>query len=589
MYIFRLYSFLLFFCAFAFTAEAQQPQFYATTNAKQITLGTSFSISYTVKNGKASAINPPAFKNFELINDQPSTSMSTSISNGKTTQQSTYSYGLKPKRIGKFTIPAASAVINGKNYKCNPVKIEVVKGNSNAVTQAQIAKEFGKKVFVKLVPNTTEARVGQQITLDYKLYTTINIEQYNLTSEADYDGFYRVEMRKYENKLVKEEVDGVQYTTKILRRLSLYPQRSGTFNIDPALIKIGIAKEGADNSRRTFFFRKAVNWHNVATNKLAINVLPLPPNAPESFTGAVGHYTISAALERKSFTTDDAVALRISIQGDGDLKQVQNPPLSLDENLEVYDPKVLGEKTFESRGVITGKKDLEYLILAKKPGRYTIRPQFTYFDPDSLRYMTLASRPYQVTVTQGKNKGKDIPIHTKPLNEEISPIAMTTTFHQGRFSFWGTPLFWILWVLPFLALGAASVYRQVLINRGNIDLTELKRSRAEKVAQKRLATAEQHLKGQKSKAFYDEVSRAMLGYICDKLNIPTSELTKDNVREKLQALNVKDSDIERFMAIIKNCEIALFAGMDNSAAMQTTYDDTISVVAAIEEGWNTES
>jgi len=160
---------------------------------------------------------------------------------------------------------------------------------------------------------------------------------------------------------------------------------------------------------------------------------------------------------------------------------------------------------------------------------------------------------------------------------------MNTSFSTSRKAFFGSPFFWIMWLLPLLALGAVVVYKQRLNQAGNVDLITLKRNRAQTLARKRLSTAEMHLQQKASRPFYDEISHAMLGYVCDKLNIPTSELTKENVKIKLSELHVSQQHIDTYMDIIKTSEMALFAGMDNKPAMQKTYDNTIEVITNIEE------
>lgn len=563
-----------------------QVEFSASSNARQVVLGNSFEITFTLKNGQASGFNPPNFKGFRVLSG-PNQSTSMTIINGRRSQEVGYSYRLQPEKIGKFTIPPATIAINKKTIKSNPVTVEVVKGKKGASTQAQIDAEIDEQVFVKIIANTTEARIGQQVVLDYKIFTTLDIRQYNLLTESDYDGFYAHEMRQYPNGLVQEVINGVQYTTKILRRIALFPQQAGLLEIEAADIQVGIATEDPNNPRRrSFFYRPPVKRHNLKTNNVKVNVQPLPPNAPPTFTGAVGKYKMTCDIERVNITTDDAAIINMFVEGNGDVKQVQAAPLILDDVLEVYDPRIVNESTYESNAILYSKKEMEYLVLPKKPGNYEITPAFTYFDTDSLKYITLQPRTFKINVHQGSNKGTTTILPSQKENtfdQDIRFIKTETSLKKKTAPFWGTPLYFALWGLPIFLFGGFFVYHRKQANAEEIDPTVLKRNKAQLLAQKRLSTADQHLKSNNSKAFYDEVSKAMLGYVCDKLNIPTSELTKNNVRAQLTALQVKNQDIEKFMSIIKNCEIALFAGMDNSAAMQTTYDNTIDVVASIEE------
>lgn len=570
-----LLSFLLNIFCFSLGAQVS---FEAYADAKQVTLDGYFEVSFTLKNGEGSNFKAPNFKDFERLSG-PNSSMSTQISNGRVTRQMGYTYMLQPKKVGKFTIGSASIKVNGKTLKTNSLSIEVVKGKTNTNVGAG---NSGAEVFIRAEPNTTEARIGQQVLLDYKLYTTLNIENYSTLEESDYPGFFATTVKRYQSQVLREVIDGVQYTTKILKRVALFPQQTGVLKVEPIKMQLGVVT-GTNN--RSFFFRKNIRPLVVNTEAVEINVYPLPTPIPETFSGGVGKYSFQATIGNPVLTTDDALSVKMAITGNGDHKRLQAPALVLPEAFEVYDPKVLEEGTYENQGEITSKKILEYLVLPKQQGLYKIQPEFTYFDTDSAKFITLQSSLFQVQVQQGSNLPSNVNVSPsqQTSNEDIRFIKVKTKLHEKGNSFLGSFGFWVLILLPFLVLAGAIAWRQILIKKGSIDIGLLKRRHANKVAQKRLAKAKLHLEENSSRAYYDEVSRASLGYVCDKLQIPLSELTKDNVREKLQVLSVNASNIEDYMEIIKTCEMALFAGMDNSAAMQKIYDKAIAVIANIEE------
>jgi len=253
------------------------------------------------------------------------------------------------------------------------------------------------------------------------------------------------------------------------------------------------------------------------------------------------------------------------------------------EEFEVYDPKVIKENSFENIGELYGEKQIEYLLVPKKAGQYQITPEFSYFDPDSAKYIIFNANTFDITVNQGSQQNTvKAPLVEPETVKDIDYIKTKPGLKRSDKYFFGTTLFWIFSLLPFVFLGGAFTYKQLKAKNDSIDPAIIRKRRARKAAQKRLETAQTHLTAQKSRAFYDEISKAMLGYVCDKLQIPRSELTKDNVRERLQALEVAESEIERFMKTIKTCEMALFAGMDNTAAMQETYDETLDLLATVE-------
>ncbi len=563
-------------------AQQGQVRFEAFCNAKQVVPGSFFEVKFTLKNANGTNFRAPDFKNFRVVAG-PSTSMSTSIINGKVSKEMGYSYTLQPLKTGKFAIGSASIKVNGKMLKTTPLTIEVVKGKNTNVGKGQTGKgQAGGEAFVKLEPSSLSAKIGQQILLNYKLYTTVNIDSYNIVEEPAYTGFYAQAVKRFNSATLKEVVDGVQYTTKVLKRVALFPQQAGQLTIQSAQIQLGMLVDNPN--ARSFFFSRRVQPILVKTNPVEILVDALPPNAPETFTGAVGKYTLRAVMTPNRLTTDDVLTVKMIISGNGDVKRVQPPPLMLSDSFEVYDPKITEERTFENQGEMGGGKAVEYLAIPKVPGNYLVQPEFTYFDTDSLKYVTLKAGPFRARVKKGSNKnmGGGIAETTSPI-EDIRFIKLTANLQKEGAPFFGSTTFWVFTLLPFLLLCGVIAAKQIQTKRAGMDISLLKKRRAKKVAQKRLAMAKMHLQHGDSSAFYDEISRASLGYVCDKLDIPVAELTKENVRDKLQSLRVSSSNIEQFMKILESCEMALFAGMDNSDAVKETYEKSVAVIAGIEE------
>lgn len=562
-------------------------KFYASTNARQVVLGNYFEIDFTLENVQGENFQAPTFTDFEVLNG-PSQSTSVSSVNGKWSRTISFSYTLRPKKIGKFTIGPASVVADGKTIRSNRVSVEVVKGKKNkATTQEEIDQQIRSQVFVRAEVNDTQAAIGEQVILDYKLYTTRDIDSYHVLAESDYPGFFARDIRRYDSRIIKEVYEGVQYSTKVLKRIALFPQQAGLLTVDPMQLQLSIlVDDEGGRRRRSFFYTPNVNRVNVNTDALDLSIRPLPDNPPPTFTGAVGKYMLQAQVDRVKLTTDDAITLRMTVSGTGDIKRVLPPPLLLSkDSFEVYEPRVIEENTFETQGRVTGKKIIEYLVLPRFPGRYRLQPKLSYFDTDSLVYLTTASQPFPLIVTQGLNKKRKPKVDSTALINQAAfhPIRKETSLFQRDEDTSAQSIFYVLMGLPLLLLGGVVVYRQIQANKGEVDLVALRSSQAKKLAEQKLSQAKTYLDEQKSKAFYDEISKGMLGYICDKLNIPLAELSKQNVETKLRSLNVGDSHITRFMEVITNCELALFAGKDNASAMSMTYDNAIKVVADIEE------
>ncbi len=574
---------LLFFTSLASSLFAQQPvEFSASTDAKQVVVGGYFEVSFTLENAQGSNFQPPAFKNFNLLSG-PNQSISTSSFNGKWTRTLTYSYNLQPKKTGKFTIAPASIEVDGKKLTTNPLSIEVVKGKDNtASTQEELEEQIETEIYIEAIPSSIEARVGEQIILDYKIYTTKQVESYNPLNELDYAGFFAEDLRSYNSQVLKEVINGIQYSTKIIKKVALFPQQAGILEIPPLRMQVAVASPNQTKRRRSIFSYPDLIRIQVATKMLNINVRDLPDNPPVSFSGAVGHYTMEARTNSRQINTNDAFSIQLSVNGDGDLKLVQAPDLMLGDSFEIFDTKVVAENALVAQqGRFVGKKVFDYLITPKYPGRFKLKPKFTYYDVDSLRYLTLESEPLAISIAQGDQSKAVIPKNDET-TATLKGIMKTANWQEKSTPLFGSPIFYILLGLPLLLLGGAYLYKQYQLKLLNVDTEALRRQRANKVALKRLETANTFLKENKSRLFYDEVSRAMLDYVSDKLNIPFSKMSKDNVRDKLLELKVSETPIQQFIHVIKTSEMALFAGKDNSSAMQDVYQQAVEVVSGVE-------
>lgn len=553
--------------------------FEASSNAKQVLLDNYFEVYFTLKNANGTDFTPPSFKDF-IILAGPNSSSSMQIINSVVSREMGFSYTLQPTEVGKFTIGSASIRANGKKITSAPLTIEVVKGSA---TSGKSKSSTEGDAFLRLELNKTSAYIGEQLLLDFKLYTSVNIEGYDIPEEPEYKGFFAQELKRFASGTLQEVINGKPYATRILRRIALFPQQTGTLTIQPVKIQLAVLEE---SDRTGFFFNRNVKPIFFTTNSLDVKVRPLPESGvPENFSGAVGHFDLQASIDRNTLTTDDAISLMLLISGDGDVKRIQPPSLSVSDSFEVYAPKIVQEQMEENSGDIIAKKVIEYLLLPKYPGQYSIEPSFSYFDTESQQYRTVKRESLAVKVQQGTDRHR-ADDRQKAAKEspagDIRYIKTNADLRMHRKPFVSSPIFWSLTALPLLSFVGFLFFRQMQEKQRNLDIGLIRIKQANKEAQKRLATAHKHLQAADSQGFYDEVSKASLGYICDKLSIPLSQLTKENVREKLQSLQVSAPLIEDFMKVIQACEIALFAGMDNSPAMQSTYEKAMAVISGIE-------
>jgi hypothetical protein len=262
---------------------------------------------------------------------------------------------------------------------------------------------------------------------------------------------------------------------------------------------------------------------------------------------------------------------------------VQVPEIAFPEPFTSYEPKVQETDLGELNSTRLGRKVIEYVAIPKEAGLYQLQPEFTFFHPDSSRYITLQGNIYELTVRPGTAIKTPIISTDDTEQADIHGLKMNTKLGKARSFLWGSALFWILLALPVLAILAAIFYKRRLQQIANIDPNLLKMQKAQKVAAQRLEQAAAYLQEQQSRPFYDEVSKAMMGYISDKLQIEKSQMNKSNMQQRLEELRIPEEQIKKFMKIVRNCEMALYAGKANPEAMEATYDHAHEVLATVEK------
>jgi hypothetical protein len=389
--------------------------FEAGTDARQVIVGNYFEVYFTLRNAAGKDFVAPAFAGFKVVSG-PNQSVSTSMVNGQVTQQSTWSFGVIATKPGTFSIGSASIRTDGKKLSTALLTIEVLNAPSPGARRGAKAEP----IFLVAQLSDSVAYAGQQVLLDFKIYTSKDVDSYNLLQEPTYDGMYSQEQQRYESRLAREVLQGVQYTTKVLKRVALFPQQTGTFDIGPMTLQVGVLADEQDSQRDIFFFRD-VQMVNVSSAPVTLTAKPLPPGSPSSFCGGVGHYTLDVQMSNQSLSTDDVLSIRLVVAGDGDARKLFAPKLQLPAGLEVYEPKMLEENTFESAGKWMHTKTFEYLVSPQTAGQFPILPELSYFDTDSARYVRLAKDAVMLDVGQGSRK-KDFSLSGNAATPSSTPL-----------------------------------------------------------------------------------------------------------------------------------------------------------------------
>jgi BatD DUF11 like domain len=545
-----------------------QPTFTATCDTRQLALSEQLEVAFTLANATGSKFAPPSFTDFRVLSG-PNQAVSTNILNGRMTRSFTFSYILQPKSLGKYTIGAANIVADGEMMKTTPFTIEVTKNNNPPPSTVS-----GKgNVFVKASLNSNEARLGQQIILQYKLYTLVDVQNMDMTRQPSFQGFFMRDINNWNDDASKETINGKAYTTKVIKRVALFPQQAGNITIEPATMSVAVAKkEGKDEDSFGGFFNMEFETISVETNALTINVQSLP-NAPSDFSGAVGQYDLLATISKTTLTTDDAATLRLNILGNGDIKRVQPPKLFFSsDSMEIYEPKVVEEDTYESAGEMVGKKVIEYQILPKYAGTYPIQGKLVYFNTEKKAFQTIATDKFNLLVTQGTGKRTAPPV----TNSAPAPI------HQAPNQ---TNTDWI-WALAAASLFGLLGYVMWKKRANSTSINTTKREIKSEIVpsfpqkttvlptQQRLVKAKGYLQLRDTRKFYDEILRTLQDTVSEKLKIEKSDMNKQTISARFAEANLPNTVTEQYFRLIENCEKALYAGQEYPEAMQDAYSQT---------------
>lgn len=555
---------LLCTCGPAQKMLAQQHQdiaFVAEVDKVKMLVNSTIRYQLTLRNATGEQMKVPSFKDFIVLNG-PNRSIGTRNINGVFTSYESSTWLLQPKKEGNLTIGPATIRAKGRTYRTNSKTIEVLPIDADAQASAP-------ENFLRADISTDSAFVGQQIILDLNLYTTTRETSRNLMQEPDFDGFFAQPRRQYDGRPRPVIENGKEYSRRTLGSLALFPTKSGLIKITPYRMILGTIRyrDVGGMSRR---YNEQVP---LATDTLYVQVDELPKPRPENFSGGVGNYRFQVQANRNNMTTDDALTFRITVTGEGDIQRVEGAPPVDEKDWDIYDPEIIEEEFLDSPTGMLGRKVMEYKVVPKRAGVYNLKPALVYFNVDSSSYVTDAPTDFNITVTGGDGT-PTYEIDTTETVEEALVLQPATKLSAG-FSYGDEPAnhwpFWLLFLLPLLAAGGAIGWQQYQQRLDARDPTELAANRAAKAATQRLKAAKTHLDKIEPKAFYDAIEDALLGYLKDKFHLPTSELSRKNIKVQLASAGADNDLIERYDGLLGRCEMALYAGQSSADDLAGTY------------------
>jgi hypothetical protein len=576
-------------------------RFTASVDNTTIPMGEYLEITFTLDGSTGgSNLHAPSFQDFMVLSG-PNQSTSMQIVNGSMSSSVSYSFVLQPRSEGKFTIGSASIESGGKKYQTQTITVQVTKGGAKPKSQVgvtaeepDVAGQIGDNLFLKTFADKTRVYQGEQVTVTYRLYTRIQISNYDLTKMPAFTGFWSEDLisNRQQVELSTESFNGKEYRVATLKKVALFPQRSGNLQIDPMEIQTQIfisSRKRSDDIFDQFFNESRPINYKLHSEPLNLAVLPLPvENIPAGFHGAVGKFSINTSIDKQDLKTNDPFTLRIQIAGQGNLNLLQPPEIATPPDFEKFEPKVSSNITTHGEQ-ITGSKTFEYLMIPRHAGDQTIPPvSYSYFDIEKKSYVTYRSPAFSIHVQRGLETGstgvsslnkEDV----KLLGEDIHFIKSgSMRFSQKGNSFAGSPLFLFLSLSSPLAFAALiAVLRKREKRMG--DIFAIRSRKAKRIARKRLGKAELFLKTGKNEEFFAEVARAMWGYLGDRLSIPPAELTQESVQTSLKLRGAGGQTIEQTIAAIEKCEFARFAPSSDPGKMDELLKTAIHLVSSIEE------
>lgn len=578
------------------TAHAEEISFTASA-PNAVVIGETFRLSYTINTHDARGFRIGDIADFDVLSGpNQSSSSSTSIINGVRTSSKTLTFTciLRPKREGTFTIPAATIMVDGKQMQSKQLSVKVLppdqhssqqpgaqqgRGTSSSSQTGQISND---DLFILATVNKKKVYEQEAVLLTYKIYTTVNLT--NVSGKMpDLKGFHtqEMEMPKGNREFELEHYNGRNYRTIVWSQYVLFPQQSGQLEIPSITFEGTVAQRVQSYDPFDAFFNGGSSYVNVQksihTPKLTIDVSPLPSGKPTSFYGGVGSFNISSSISTTELKENEAVTLKLIISGTGNMKLIKTPEVKFPVDFEVYDPKVDNKFTLKAGG-LSGNKVIEYLAIPRHGGNYTIPPvEFSYFDVKSGAYKTLTTPEYTLNVVKGEGASGSAPVgyvskeELQLLGQDIRYIHLGEAKYQpmGK-HLYGTMIFLLGFIIPLAAfIVIVIIYRKQVIESANI--AQAKTKKAGKVATRRLKIAKQKMKQDDKAVFYDEILKALWGYLGDKLSMPVSELSKDNISAQLTARQVPENLIEECVTLVGECEFARYAPSLSGGMTQGVY------------------
>ncbi len=602
---FILLSLLLSFILLVIFNSVFAQELTVSASKTKLAVGEQFQITYSL-NTSGNGFRHPSFNDFDVYSG-PNQSTSMQIINGAMSQSVSYSFILAPRKEGTYTIIPASITVNGKKTESKSLTINVLKGGNNnqqqqnsgnqqrqSQQQKSGTEELGNNLFIKASVDKSKVYVGEQLVVTYKVYTRVSIVDNGLTKAPVFNGFWSEDVFSPNKQatLHPEVIDGIQYQVAEIKKTILIPQHSGTLNIDAMEMDCVIRMSVKSNNFFDQFFGGGYRDSKVSikSRTLQIEVMPLPEvGKPDGFSGAVGEFSIETKVNKNKLKTNDGVNYLLTLSGKGNIKFIEPIKLDLPKEFESFDPK-MNDKISVSNTGISGSRTYDYLLIPRVAGNLEIPAlHFSYFDPQKKEYIILKSAEIPIEVEQGEGEKATVTNNSSISKEDVKMLGSDIRFikskteleRKGHF-FFDSYLFYFLLILPLIGLVVFLLLKK-RFEKENKDFVLMRSKKATKLAQKRLQMANSYLSKNVYDPFYEELYKALYGYLSDKLNINGMELSKDIIIDNLRKNGANEDTLKQLHEILSTCEFARYSPVKEVMGMKSDYDKSIHIISEIEE------
>lgn len=584
-----------------------QDENYKATAPASVQTGAQF--QYVIEGSKQGDVILPSLDGFQLLAG-PFSSYSSHSQwvNGKMTMKTVVSYThiFRANQPGTYTIPAATVRVGRKEYKTNPVKISVTgsasqqgggQGSAQEGSRASATSNGSDPVFLRVIPGKKEVYVGEQLVSALRVYTRVNTRPAGGTKDIPYEGFYKKSLDP-DASATRQDINGQQYVTQVIQRHILIPQKSGELVIEPFKSEWMVQQRVQRQSNSVFdsffddpFFNGVQDVPTeLSTRPVTINVKPLPSGAPAGFTGGVGSFSLKASLSDDEVEVNEAISLKVTISGKGNLPLLGEPEVNLPPDHDLYDVSQTSNITVTGNQ-LGGSVTYEYPIVARHAGRFRIAPiQFSWFDPSSGRYHSTTSKEFNFTVLKGEAEDGSGSVYipgimqesVEDLGTDIRDISRSNpAFIPVAYSLMGQRWYRMIY-LGLLLISILIIFYIRTVSRRNADLRLVKNRKASRSAQNRLKLADKYRKSGEEDRFYDELGKAIWGYLSDKLGIETSGLSREGIKSQLTAKNISPEIQDELERIIDDSEFSRFAPSSEKTGTERLYRDAVLLIKNLE-------